>query len=753
MNKVMNDFSADEWLVIESRFDASRNQAHESVFCLVNGYMGVRGMLEEGFSGKSQLDGTYLAGVYETSRLQYIWERPGDPKFIKKIIKSVNWVGIGIEAGGEAVDLAKGKLESYSRTLDMKRGVLSRTFVWTGESGKTTEVVFERFVSMDSKHQGAVRCAVKPLNYDGSVRLVPSLKFDASSGWVETADDGQKLALVCDTEKSGFRVAVCADIAVTSGSVQAQHLVKSSGCRALAMDFRVQQGDVVSIDKLVSLVTSRDENKDEVRAACQRQLAGYVKAGYAKLLERHIAVWDRIWEESDIFIEGDVSAQQGIRYSIFQLQQAYRSGDAYVNIGAKGLTGDVYSGQAFWDTEIYLLPFYLYSNPAAARDLVLFRYNTLNKARARAAEMGYRGAMFPMCTVDGEEHCVVWEYGQGEIHIIAAIAYGAFQYVRVSGDDAFMADYGLEIMIETARYYANRTVYNEHKQAYVINQVTGPDEYQVMVDNNCYTNTMAVWNMRTVLEQIGKVKNSFPDKWADLEAKISFKPEEAVLWEKIINGMRIPYNEKLGIFEQDDSYLSHDYVDPKSVPDEQIPLYRNWPMERIMRSTLLKQPDVLLLMYLLSEQFDEKTVRRNYNFYTPRTIHDSSLSPCIHSILATRLGYQEESLKFYASTARMDLDDCNKNTFEGLHLACMGGAWMTVVHGFAGLRMNNDLLSFTPVIPAQWTGYRFKLHYRNRTLVFSVNRQQVSAELLNGEALDVLVSGERLHLSAKEALS
>ncbi len=756
----MSYFKVDEWNIVEEAFVPEQNAFCESIFCLSNEYMGLRGMLEEGVKFEKTFEGSYIAGVYIEEALGGgFWRRPEDSLTTKRIVCTTNWIGMELYVNGQKINPAPENIREYNRTLSMKEGILSREYIYKADDGKETYVQFQRFLSMDNSHIGAIRCTISPINYSGDISAVLTLNgypFGRSGTryWVENSKGeipcGAYVAM--DTINSGFTSSVAMKVSVNK-AVQKEETTQREGFVSYEVALKASQGEKIVIDKIVSVCSSRDFAKEDLVKASIDIAETAAAQGFDTLFDKHRAVWRGIWEENDITIEGNPKSQQGIRYCIFQMNQTYIGKDPRINIAPKGLTSEFYQGQTFWDTETYMIPYYIYTNPKAAKNLVMYRYNTLEKAVMRSKKYFLEGARYPMCTMDGDEHCIVWEFSQGEIHVSAAVAYGAYLYIELSKDEEFLAQYGLEMLMQIARYYVSRSSYSEYKGGYVINGVTGPDEYHAMVNNNYYTNAMASWSIEYAMTCIDRVAKQFPKELERVYAKINFAQSELDKWKDVVEKMYYPHEEKIDVFPQDDGYLYNEYVEIKDLPEAQIPLYSNWPAGKIMRSSILKQPDVVLLMFMLSDRYDFDTKKRNYDFYAPRTIHDSSLSVCIHSIMASELGYRDEAYDFYLRTARMDLDDINKNTPDGLHTPSISGTWMSVVNGFGGMRYKSGVLYFDPYVPDQWDGYTFRVVFGKHLIFVAVNKSEATFKLLKGDNLSIQVRSEVLEIAQGKSVT
>jgi len=440
------------------------------------------------------------------------------------------------------------------------------------------------------------------------------------------------------------------------------------------------------------------------------------QVGFDSLLNEQKDAWQQIWKTSDIVIKGDIKAQQGIRFNILQLNHTYTGEDSRLNIGPKGFTGEKYGGSTYWDTEAYGIPFYLGTkNKEVAKNLLLYRYNQLDKAIENAEKLGFTNgaALYPMVTMNGEECHNEWEITFEEIHRNGAMVYAIYNYVNYTGDYDYIPKYGIEVMIGISRFWHQRANFSEDKQKYVILGVTGPNEYENNVNNNFYTNYLAQWTIQYTAENLKRLKNDYYDDYQRIMSKTNLSNNELEDWLKVANQMYFPFDKQRDIYLQQDSYLDKEIYPADEIPANQRPINQHWSWDRILRSCFIKQADVLQGLYFFENKFDKPILTRHFDFYEPLTVHESSLSPCIHSILASKINKDDKAYKMYLRTARLDLDDYNHEVDEGLHITSMAGTWLSVVQGFGGMRNFDNKLTFNPKIPKQWQSYAFKINYRD----------------------------------------
>jgi maltose phosphorylase len=478
---------------------------------------------------------------------------------------------------------------------------------------------------------------------------------------------------------------------------------------------------------------------------------------YDSLFEEHKTKWEEKWLHSDIIIKGDDAAQQGIRFNIFHLNQTYTGRDERLNIGPKGFTGEKYGGSTYWDTEAFLVPFYLSTAPQdVARNLLVYRFKHLKKAIENAAKLGFHSgaALYPMVTINGEECHNEWEITFEEIHRNGAIAFAIYNYIRYTGDEEYLAEYGLEVLIGISRFWKQRVNWSDVRGQYVMLGVTGPNEYENNVNNNWYTNKMAVWTLEYTMKAIEYVMEFQPARYSEIvNSTLLNHDKEISAWKDVVQNMYFPYSENLKVFLQQDGYLDKEQKMASELNPAERPVNQHWSWDRILRSCFLKQADVLQGIYFFEDQYDTALIKRNFDFYEPRTLHESSLSPCVHSILANRIGYIHKAYELYLRTSRLDLDDYNHEVREGLHITSMGGTWMSVVYGFGGLRLTENMLHFDPVVPENWQSLSFRIMFRENMLHIKINKTSVEIANESGPDIPVKLKGEEYLIKTGRVLS
>ena len=759
-----NYIKHNEWQIIEEGFDPHLNKISESIFSIGNGRMGQRANFEETYTGET-LQGNYVAGVYYPDKTRVGWWKNGYPEYFAKVLNATNWIGLNITINGEVLDLNTSKVLEFERVLDMKLGTLTRKFTAELKNGNIVKVEAVRFCSIVDDEAGVIKYTITPQNFDGKVEIESYLDGDVKNQdsnydekfWNEVSakQESDFALLTLETKKTAFWVssAIYTSIFRDGKALELQPSFASKE-KYVSQKFEVdvKQNQAISIHKFAVNLSSENHKKDIIEANAVAKLKEVMAKGFEQMLSEQADAWAAKWQNGDVIIEGDVAAQQAIRFNIFQLHQTYTGEDARLNIGPKGFTGEKYGGSTYWDTEAYCLPFYLATAPQqVAENLLIYRYKHLEKAIENAEKLGFTNgaALYPMVTINGEECHNEWEITFEEIHRNGAIAFAIFNFIRYTGENKYLADYGLEVLIGIARFWAQRVNWSIEKEKYVMLGVTGPNEYENNINNNWYTSTMATWCLKYTIEAIEIVKQNDADRLAEILTKTKFNLfEEQKHWQEIIDKMFYPTDEKLGIFLQQDGYLDKEQVLVKDLPATDRPLNQKWSWDRILRSCFIKQADVLQGIYFFEEDYDLETIRRNYDFYEPRTVHESSLSPCVHAIIAAKLGDLDRAYEFYLRTSRLDLDDYNNDTEDGLHITSMAGTWLSVVEGFGGMRVKNNQLSLYPVLPKNWKSYSFKIGFRKAIVTVKFDGEKVSLINESEQALDLNVFGKDQHLVA-----
>lgn len=747
----------DPWYVIEKGFSSDRSRVSESIFSLGNEYMGVRGYFDEGYSG-DRLVGCYLNGVYE--KIVY---PPAGYKGIASgssfMVNTLDWLYTRLTLDGETLDLSKCKTTDFIRILDLKSGTVSREFIWHTASGKSIKLKFIRFLSMVDSNLGCQKVIFEPVNFSGSIEVKSGLDFtpihelQEMNFWncPKRGQENGLTAIVGKTNNSGHQV--FSGFRLNIEAVEGTKQVEDEKFIGVSFSMNLNEGKSACFEKLVVNYADKkpNTNTDIVWAQGMKLAEELTSESFEEALQKHKAYWEDVWNTLDITIDGDPANQQGIRFCIFQLHQTYHGFDPANNIGAKGLTGEGYSGHTFWDTETYCLPFYIFNNPRAARNLLEYRYKTMPQAMEWAKIQDSKGAFYPMATLDGTESCGVWWHANLEIHVSGAISYGIWNYVRLSGDKDFLYNQGIEMLIQICRFFESRGNWSPSGE-YGLYGVMGPDEFHTFVNNNCYTNVLVKNMLEYTLGVIEEMKAVAQDKLSLIMNKTGLKAEEQASWKAMADKMIILYDNNTGLYEQHEGYFKLPRLDVNSIPVEEFPLYNNWSLPRIYRYDMTKQPDVLLFMFFFSQDYSLETKFKNFEYYEPRCIHESSLSPSVHSILAAEVGKHEQAYDFFKFATRLDLDNYNRNTREGLHTTSIAAAWMNIVYGFGGMRSDGEQLVFRPSIPKQWNSFSYKVLFNDSVLSVFVNKEEVKFKVVTGTAIPVRVFGND-YLIGSEAVS
>ena len=738
-------FEIHPWKVVERELDKPNMRLSESLTSTGNGYMGMRGNFEEDYSGDTHL-GTYIGGVWFPDKTRVGWWKNGYPQYFGKAINAVRMNGIHVEVDGNPIDLNTADVLAFTRELDMQTGLFSRWFTLRTAKGNL-HVRAERFVSLAQKELLAIRYSVMP-EFDAHVVMKPYLDANVrnlDSNYDETfwdmlleEESEDALALLTKTKENPFgapRFSVSAAMSCWADGLEMEGRRLDSGYVETLYAGDVKAGETAALEKYVLCFTSRDYEENVLTTMSLKAAARARELGYDELRSSHVAAWKERWAGCDVTIDGDDAAQQGIRFNLFQLLSTYSGDDARLNIGPKGFTGEKYGGATYWDTEAYCLPVYMaIAGQDVAKQLLLYRWLQLDGAYENARQQGLKGALYPMVTFTGVECHNEWEITFEEIHRNGAIAHAIFNYATYTGDYDYMIREGLDVLCGIARFYTDRVHFSKRQGKYMIHGVTGPNEYENNVNNNWYTNRIAAWSIGLFVTQAQRASQERREALGIIEDELKHMLD-------VMQNMYYPEDEELGIFVQHDTFLDKDLMPASALPAGQRPINQHWSWDHILRSCFIKQADVLQGLYFLNHLYDTETIRRNFDFYEPMTVHESSLSPCVHSILAAQLGYHEKAVEMYQRTARLDLDNINNDTVDGLHITSMAGSWLAMAHGFAGMR-TTDGLSLSPFLPDAWQGYAFQFHYRGRVVRVSVKKGEARVTLLSGEPLKLTLCGE-----------
>ncbi len=719
------------WNVIETEFSSSKLHAKETLFTIGNGYLATRGTFEEGYPGANAT--TFIHGVYDDVPVVYT-----------ELVNCPDWLSLQITIAGEVFSMAEGEVLEYTRQLDLHWGILSRYVLWRSRAGHTVKFHFERLASMADEHLLVLRAQVTPIDFTGVIEVNGGLSAQVDNQGVKHwellnaggANNSAWLQLRCLKSKIELGIATkltCSADTEVSANLQAE------GNPSLHAKFIAQQGQTITLEKIVTVFTSR-----QVSQPAQTAKQHLALKSYTTLIAAHGAVWDELWRDCDVVIEGDFTAQLAVRYNLFQLLIASPRHDERVSIPAKTLSGYAYRGHVFWDTEIFIVPFLTFTQPHVAKNLLSYRYHNLDGARRKAAEAGYEGAMYPWESAStGDEVTPRWVTGPDgepvriwcgdiELHITTDVAYGVWQYWQATDDSEWMQQQGAEIILDTAVFWGSRVEWNQVRNCYEIRDVIGPDENHEHVDNNAFTNRMVQWHIETAVAVLNWLQVNYPSKATELELKLNLSPQRLERWQHIAQHLLVLHNPQTGLIEQCDGFFDLIDVDLSEYEGRTASMQALLGIEPTNQRQILKQPDVLMLLYLLRQlplktplanREDRALLQTNWDYYSKRTDHTygSSLGPAIHAILACDLDRSAEAYEHFMRAALVDLEDVRGNAHEGIHAASTGGTWQAVVFGFAGVRLTQTgPIIDTPHLPPGWTRLNFKLHWHGQCFEFDL---------------------------------
>jgi alpha,alpha-trehalose phosphorylase len=775
-----HDYPADEWNVIEKAFHPEFLAQSETMAALGNGYVGMRGCPEEG--GPNAENATLINGFYETWPIVYGEEAYGFAKTGQTICNVTDSKIIKLFVDDEPFWLPDANLLSYDRRLNMKSGTLDREILWETPAGKQVSIRSRRLVSLENKHVAAISYCVTVLNANAFVVISSEMNTDQPGSRIDSDDPrlakafsgrvlhprasyskGRRIVLCHATEKSRLMMACATDHALESSCPYVDKTVYADDFGQVAFTIEARQACPIQLTKYIVYHTSNKASAQELCGRAEWTLDRITVQGFQQLLTSQEQYLDDFWRRSDVRIKdvredrtklSTIEIQQAIRFNLFHMLQASARAED-TGVAAKGLTGKAYEGHYFWDTEIYLLPFLTYTSPRTARNLLAFRYKMLGQARARAKELGHRGAMFPWRTISGEEASAYYAAGTAQYHINADIMYALRKYVQATGDEQFLREYGAEMLVETSRLWLDLGFYSEAKGGkFCINRVTGPDEYSAVVNNNAYTNLMARENLRYAVQTVKFLQTTEPDAYNALVHKTALEPAEVETWSRAAENMYVPYDAKLNIILQDDSFLDREPWDFRNTPREHYPLLLFYHPLNIYRKQVIKQADVVLAMFLLGDAFSPEEKKRNFEFYDPLTTGDSSLSSCVEAIIAAQIGDMDKAIRHGMAALLMDLADIGGNVKDGCHIASMGGTWMMLTYGFGGMRDNDGTLSFWPRrAPEENAILRFPVTYRGQRLEVEIRLEKVEYALCEGESLLIRHETEKIQLTRQNPVA
>ena len=745
-------FDIAPWHVKTTKWSPEDKRLQESMTSLANENLGMRGFFEEGYSA-DKMEGVYLGGVWFPDKTRVGWWKNGYPKYFGKMINAVNFLKLPITVNGEALDLAKQTPSDFSLDLDMQRGTFTRTFTAT-VGGAKMRFEFVRFVSAVQKELVGQQVTLTNLS-DQAVQLEVTSAIDGDvynedanydeQFWdvLDRQASGQHALLVSKTKPNDFGTPQFTVVMKTTTLTALPHTTDHVADKEVANVFAGELAPQASltVEKRTVVATSRDfATEAELLARVDELTTSLADQSFADLLKAHEAEWQSRWDKSDVKINGDEGAQQGIRFNLFQLFSTYYGNDYRLNISPKGFTGEKYGGATYWDTEAYCLPVYLgVADPEISRNLLMYRYNQLDGAYINAQEQGLKGALYPMVTFNGIECHNEWEITFEEIHRNGDVAYAIYNYTNYTGDKSYVLHEGAKVLTEISRFWADRVHYSQRANKYMLHGVTGPDEYDNNVNNDWYTNLLCQWTLKYTLEVLAEVD-------AEVAADLAVTEDEKRHWKSIVDNMYLPYDEERRIFPENDGFMDKDLIPVGEIPSDQLPLNQNWSWDKILRSPYVKQGDVIQGIWDFMDDFTPEEKKRNFDFYEQFTVHESSLSASVYSVIAADIGYEDKAVEMYERSARLDLDNYNNDTADGLHITSMTGSWIDIVQGFAGMRVRDGQLHYAPFLPKKWDSYQFRQQFRGRVIEVTVDKDGAKAELISGEPLTIDLAGEKLEL-------
>lgn len=764
MRQSMSD---DGWLVRETGFSVDKANFHETIFTVGNGYQGTRGSFSEGHKG--DLSATYLAGVYDHHDSSVI-----------DLVNVPSWLPVHVSVMGQTLDVQNCEIIDHARVLDLRTGRLHRSTTFKDANGHLTQVQTIRFCSFADQHIAGIEITITPINHareiviEGGIDgerynldclpaykekpvLHPEIKWEkwAKSRHLEVQSqraDIEQMYLQARTLDTGITIGVASTLR-SLDTEAGMDPVNSYERVAQKITVHPTQGKTYRFEKLATIFTSRDVDPQEVQSACRNKLDEARTIGFEQCIEKSDLAWQAKWDVCDCVIEGDVEATRAVRFNIYHMLIAANENDPRANIGAKSMSGEGYKGHVFWDTEVFLLPFFIFTQPNAAKALMLYRYNTLAGAIENAQENGFKGAQFPWESADtGRETTPKWTHdglnriwtGEEEIHITACVAFGVLNYVNTTGDWSFMREYGAEMLAQTSRFWMSRLEHNASTDTYELTRVIGPDEFHEHIDNNAFTNRMAQWHLTQSAKTLSQTASDYPEDYDRIKSALDLTESEISSWQETAAKILIPYDSKTSLIEQFSGYFELDDLEINEWDENDMPLYPDGRDHFTLNDTMiLKQPDVVMLTYLLPDEFSDEEKKVNFDFYEKRTMHKSSLSPAIHCIMGIETGDYTSAQKYFMRSAFVDLVDNQGNTQDGMHIASAGGTWQSVVCGFGGLRVKKGQLTFKPWLPENWQGVQFKLLWQSDLISVHLAHGVMTFEL-SGEAkqqLEIHVQG------------
>lgn len=745
--------SPSEWIVEENDFNINKLNAYETIFTVGNGYLGTRGSLEEGHAAGFQ--GTYINGVFDHF-----------DSFVVDMVNAPDWTELSIWVEGEKLSLHSCEVLDHYRALDMKQGMLYRNTRFKHRDGRITNYESVRYANFSNRNQFEIKAVVTPENYSGKIRVeapidgtvlnldleaaykkkpdfIPEVRWDKWTkskhlGFVDSGTIASGIFLEMKTLERPYHVFYASNLSLPEAKAKITHRFDCETINQSA-EFEVKEGVAYHIEKITTIFTSRDVKKEELKSASEALLKKSLELSFEGRLKVHRDVWKEKWDTCDIVIEGDPKSNHAVRFNVYHLLICANEQDYKANIGAKSLSGEGYKGHIFWDTEIFLLPFYIFTQPETAKALIMYRYNTMQDAKVYAKENNCEGARFawestdtgleatPTWTADGAHR--IWT-GERELHITSAVVFGVLTYYTYTKDIEFLVDYGAEILFETARFWNSRLEHNTIKDRYELTEVEGPDEFHELVDNSVYTNWLTKWNLQEAIKYYNELLKTHPETMGKLISKLKLTDGEVKEWERKADKIFIPFDAEKKLVEEFEGYF-----DLKEVPiiewdKNNMPVYpEGYDHFNCDTTTLIKQPDVLMLMYMLPDAFTQEIKKINYDYYEKRTMHKSSLSPSIHTIMGIETSNYDMAFQYFERSAYVDLTNNQGNTAWGMHIASAGGTWQAMVNGFAGLRVKKGQLTFKPWLPESWKSIQFKIRWQGAIIDIQIDKTHIKLML------------------------
>jgi alpha,alpha-trehalose phosphorylase len=770
INLPQHIYPTEPWRIVEKQFYPRFLSQTETIFATANGYLGMRGCFEEG--NPVFENGTFINGFYEAWKITYPETAYGFSTNGQTMVNVTDSKIIKLYVDDEPFSLPEANLVNFERVLDMQAGILDREILWETPTGKRIAIKSRRLVSLANRHLAAISYEVTVLNAEAPVTISsemrndPPQKFDKEDPRLGKGFEGRvllpevhykknrRVVLGHATGASKLKLACGIDHVLETECPYSVESTVEKNAGKVIFAVQAQPGKPIVLTKFMAYHSESDKSFDELCTLTEQTLGRATSRGFQDLVDSQRKFLEEFWRRSDVQIEGHPDmkhrapeTQQAIRFNLFQILQAAARAEN-TGIPAKGLTGQAYDGHYFWDSEIYVLPFLTYTFPNLARNQLAFRYRILDQARQRARELHEKGATFPWRTINGEEASAFYAAGTAQYHINADIMLALQKYVEVTGDEEFLYNVGVEMLVEAARLWYGHGFFSERAGGkFCIHGVTGPDEYTTVVDDNTYTNLMAQNTLLYAAAQAEALRQKKPERFADLADRIGLHPQEIKDWRRAAQAMHIPFSEELGIHPQDDTFLDKEVWDFNNTPREQYPLLLHFHPLEIYRRQVIKQADVVLAMFLLGQKFTREQKQRNFDYYDPLTTGDSSLSVGIQSILAAEIGYMKKALAYANYAVLMDLGNVEGNVKDGCHIASMGASWMVLVNGFGGLRDHEGVLSFDPRLPEAFKSLRFPLTFRGQLLEVTIKQETVTYLLRDGTGLTIKHQEKELKLS------